>query len=73
MNATSFFTNLSKSLSTINTTIRTTNETTDKNKLKLEEICKSIVNLATLTQKQYNSNIQHIEFIEKTVEQLKID
>jgi len=29
--------------------------------------------LATLTQKQYNSNIQHIEFIEKTVEQLKID
>ena len=46
---------------------------TNKNKLELEEVRKVIVNLATLVQNQQKFVEQHIESINKSIDQLKID
>lgn len=73
MNANTFLTNISKSLHTLEDQSNTLSITSDKNELKLEEIHKSIINLATLIQQQHNSINRRFELIEENVDLLKLN
>ncbi|PKY56217.1 hypothetical protein RhiirA4_476341 [Rhizophagus irregularis] len=60
MNATSFHTNISRNLQSLEIQIKlisTIATTSDESKIKLEEIQKSISDITTLIQQQQNSNI----------------
>src|SRR5436190_24085628 len=76
MNATTFLTNISESLHSLETktsSIPATATIINEIKFKLEEIQKSNSSLAALIQKQNNSINQHNESIEKNIDQLKLN
>lgn len=73
MNASTFLTNISTSLRSLEEQSKSLSIITDDNELKLEEIHKSITNLATLVQQQNNSVNQHIKTIEENIDELKSD
>ena len=76
MNATSFLTNISRNLQSLETQIKlisTIATTSDESKIKLEEIQKSISDIKTLIQQQQNSFKQHSEMVEQHINQLKLN
>ncbi|CAB4440376.1 unnamed protein product [Rhizophagus irregularis] len=76
MNATSFLTNISRNLQSLETQIKsisTVATTSDESKIKLEEIQKSISDIKTLIQQQQNSFKQHSEMVEQHINQLKLN
>ena len=71
MNASTFLTNISKSLYSLEEQSKSLSIITDNNELKLEEIRKNITELATLVQQQNSSVNQHIKLIEENISKLE--
>ena len=71
MNATSFLTNISKSLKSLEEQSELLSTITNNNEFKLGEIHKNITELATLVQQQNNCVDQHIKSIEENISKLE--
>ena len=71
MNATSFLTNISKSLKSLEEQSELLSTITNNNEFKLGEIHKNITELATLVQQQNSSVNQHIKLIEENISKLE--
>ncbi|CAI2189082.1 2882_t:CDS:2, partial [Funneliformis geosporum] len=71
MNANTFLTNISRSLSSLEKQNDSLSEAIDENESKLEEIHKSITDVSTLIQQQNISVNNQINFIKEDISQLK--